>query len=324
MSKKIFIIILVTLSLGVFLVQYSYGEEYPTKAIEILCTVTPGSSMDIISRLIAGISSKYLGQPVVVVNKEGASGSVAVSDIISSKPDGYKLLIHASTYFTTVKTQKVPFDPNNVVPIASFAENKHVMVVKSDSPWKTLNDLLDYGRKNPNKLTWAVAGRGIPIHLKGLMVFKKAGIETKAIPYKGSPEVLSALLGGHVDASIMVYGGVKDHVTTGRVRCLISLSERRYIDLPDVPSANELNFPEVAKISALIGVYAHKNTPEDIKKILFDVFKKTYENPEFKKGIENLGEELRFEGPESLKEIIKKTQEVGVPILKELGLYVEK
>jgi tripartite-type tricarboxylate transporter receptor subunit TctC len=160
--------------------------------------------------------------------------------------------------------------------------------------------------------------------MNGLIILRKAGIDAIDVPYKGSPEKLASLLGGHVDASTMVYGAVRDHVRAGTVRYLIFFSDRRYSEPSDVPSAVELGFPEAAKLITFVGLYAHKNTPEEAKKILIETFRKVYDDPEFKKGIERLGDEPRFEGPEFMRESIKRGEEIGVPIIKELGLHVGK
>jgi tripartite-type tricarboxylate transporter receptor subunit TctC len=331
MGKEVFmrrdmgLAIFAVVMLGTATIHSAPAADYPLKTIEIVCPYTPGSSMDIMSRIIAEIAPKYLKQSVVVTNKPGAAGSLAAADVISSNPDGYKLVTLTNFFFaTTIKTQKVPFEQNDLVPIANFMEYKLGMIVRGDSPWKTLGDLLAYGKKNPGKLRWAHTGRGITLHLNGLIIFRKAGVETIDIPYKGSPEKLTALLGGHVDASTMVYGAVKDHVTSGKVRYLVFFGDHRYADPPNVPSAVELGFPEAAKLVTYIGLYAHKHTPEEIKNKLIDAFRKTYEDPEFKKGIERMGDEPRFEGPEFMKESIKRGEEIGVPLIKELGLYVGK
>ena len=324
MLKKLLIFTLTMILAETILIQMVEGKEFPTKQIEIICPYPPGASMDLMSRLVADNASKYLGQPFIVINKPGAAGSIAAADVISSKPDGYKIITMTSFFFAgTVKTQKVPFNPDDLVPIANFMEFKFGMIVKGDSPWKTLGDLLDYARKNPGKLRWGHPGRGISIHLSALLIFKKAGVETVDIPYKGGTEVLASILGGHLDAATSVYGFLKDHVKTGQVRYLTVYSDRRYSDLSDVPCVVELGFPEAA-IPSFVGLYTHKNTPEDIKKTLFDTFKKVYEDPEFKKAIEKIEEEPRFGGPAFIHEAIKKGGEVAVPILKELGLYLDK
>jgi tripartite-type tricarboxylate transporter receptor subunit TctC len=324
MLKKQFILIVVMMLGGAILVQTATGKEFPTKPIEIICPYTAGSSIDLMSRLVADIAPKFLGQPMVVINKPGGAGSVTAADVISSKPDGYKLATMASFYFgATAKTQKLPFNPDDLAPIANFMEFRFGMMVKGDSPWKTLGDLLDYARKNPGKLKWGHPGRAVSIYMSALLIFRKAGVETLDVPYQGSPQVLASLLGGHIDASTGVYGTVKDHVKAGKIRYLTVYSNQRYSDLPNVPSAVELGFPEAA-IPSFIGLYAHKDTPEAIKQTLMDAFKKTYEDPEFKKGLEKLGEEPRYGGPELMRDAIRKSAEVGVPILKEFGLYVGK
>jgi tripartite-type tricarboxylate transporter receptor subunit TctC len=323
MAKKALILILVALWWGGVSVKYSQGKEYPIKPIEIMSPYTSGSSSDIAIRIGADIATKYLGQPLVVISKAGAAGSIAAADVISSKPDGYKLLVSALNFFAfTTKMQKIPFDPNDLIPLVNYMEMRHELVVRGDSPWRTQDDLLDYGRRNPGKLKWNHAGRGTFQYMYGLLLFRKFGIEAFDIPYKGSPEQVAAVLGGHVDASIMPHGATIDHIRTGRLKYLVVFSDRRYSDLPDVPCIAELGFSEIAELRSFWGLFVHKNTPEGVKKTLFDAFKKAFQDSEFKTKVENTGEIPRFEGPEFMKEAIKKSERIGVPIIKELGLYV--
>jgi tripartite-type tricarboxylate transporter receptor subunit TctC len=318
-------IVLAAMLIGWTVTGFSQTKDFPTRPVELIVPYTPGSTMDLLARLIGNTAPKYLGQPVVAVNKPGAGGSVAGADVISSKPDGHKLMVTTNFFFSmTTKTQKIPFDPNDLVPVANFLEYRNGLIVKGDSQWKTLNDLLDYARKNPGKLTWSHTGRGISQHMYGLLLFRKAKVETTDIPYKGSPEMLTALLGGYTSASFMVYGAVSDHVKTGNVRYLVTVGERRYSNLPNVPCAPELGFPEVAKLPTYVGLYIHKDTPEASRKVLFDAMTKTFQDPEFKKGFEALGEEPRFGGPDFMRDAIKNSEAVAVPILKEFGLYVGK
>jgi tripartite-type tricarboxylate transporter receptor subunit TctC len=310
---------------GSISVQPALGKEYPTKAIEILCPFTAGGTADLLSRLVANTASKYLGQPVVVVNKPGGGGSVAAADVISSKPDGYRIVQLPTNFFSaTIYTQKVPFGPNDIIPIANFMAYKEGIMVKGDSPWKTLNDLLDYGKKNPDKLRWGHPSRGSPLFMNTLLIFRKAGVRAIEVPYMGSAEVLNALLGGHLDAAGQSYGVIRDHVKTGNVRYVATFGDRRYTDPANVPTAAELGFPEASKTISYVGMYAHKDTPEQIRNILFDAFKKTFDDPEFKKGFGNFGEEPAFGGPEFMREAVKKSSEVNIPMLKEFGLYTGK
>lgn len=325
MWRKVLLLILVTFSFGCISIQLALGAEYPTRPIELLSMVTPGSGQDLVSRLIAETAPRYLGQPMVVVNKPGAGGSIVASDVISSKADGYKLVQLTNFFFaTTIKTFKILFDPSFLTPIASIYEFKVGMMVKGDSPWKSFNDLLDYAKKNPGKLRWAHLGRGQLQHMTGMLLFRKGGASTIDIPYKGTPEAIASLLGGHIDAYSGPYEAVKDHVTAGSVRYLVFYASQRYSEPSNVPCATELGFPEVGKLKALTVICTHKDCSEQVKKTLIDAFKKICEDPEFRRQMETMGSEMRYGGPEFVMKAIKEAEEVGVPIIKELGLYVEQ
>lgn len=273
MWEKTLLLILSMIFIGSVFIQPALGKEYPTKSIEILCPYTAGGTSDLLSRLVASIASKYLGQPVVVVNKPGGGGSVAAADVISSKPDGYKIVQLPSNFFAaTIYTQKVPFGPNDLVPIANYMEFKSGLIVKGDSPWKTLNDLLDFGKKNPDKLRWGHPSRGSPLFMGTFLIFKKSGIKAIEVPYIGSADLLNALLGGHLDAAAQSYGVIRDHVKKGMVRYFVSYSEQRWSEPPDVPTAVELGFPDAGKMRSYVGVYAHKETPRRDKENSFQCF----------------------------------------------------
>lgn len=324
--KRTLILILIMSYCWLGPAHYSYGETYPTKPIEILVGYNPGATFDLVGRILADALSKPLAQSVVVINKPGASGAIAASDVVSSPPNGYKLLLAANVFFGSLtKSQKVPFDPNILMPLANFIEFKGAMLIRGDSPWHSLDDVFAYAKKNPHKLKWNHAGRGTSLHIGGLIMFKKAGVEALEVPgYKSSPELLAALLGGHVDVIMGSYGPAKDMIQSGKVRCLMTLSDRRYKDTATIPCASELGFPEFAMLSTLAGLYLHRDTPKEVVKTLSDACKKISENPELAKSIEKIGEEPRFGGPEFMKESIRKCEEASTPILKELGIYIGK
>ena len=323
MWRTALVLVLSIVLVGGVLLHPALAKVYPTKPVEVLCPFPAGGSIDLYSRLVADIVPRYLGQPMVVINKPGGAGTTISADIISSKPDGYKLGVLFTDYFSVVaKTQKIPFDPHDIIPLMTFVEVKLGLKVKGDAPWKNLNDVLDYARKNPGKFRWGHAGRGLVTHLSPMLLFRAAGVETIDIPYKGAPPSITALLGGHIDAIVQPYGAVKGHIKAGTIRYLVFFSDRRFSDPSDVPCALELGFPEAAKLMPYVGVFAHKDTPEDVKKVLDAAFKKSFEDPDFKKGIERIGDEPTFGGPELMAESIKRQEEITVPILKDLGIYV--
>lgn len=309
----------------VVFVQPTCGKEYPSQPIELIVPYQAGGVIDILSRLVANIVPKYLGQPMVVLNKPGASGSIGALAVVTSKPNGYKLLATDQTYFSiTVKTQDLSFDPTHLAPLACFAEFKRGLAVKGDAPWSDLFDLLNDAKENPGRLTWAHPGRGLPAHLNGLLILRKAGVEIKDIPYRGNPEMIAALLGGHVNALSIPYAPIRGLIHAGEIKYLVTFRNHRFSDLPGVPCAAEIGFPEAAKLAVFMGFFMHKDAPDKIKRTLLDSLQKTYEDPEFKKGIQMMGEEPRWGGPTFLAEAIQKAEEVGIPIIKEIGLYMAK
>jgi tripartite-type tricarboxylate transporter receptor subunit TctC len=303
--------------------QAAREETYPTRPIEILVVYPAASGADIMARVIANVGLKYLKQPIVVINKVGANGAIAAAEILSSKPDGYKILFSSNFFVsTTVKTQKVPFNPDDLTPLACLFTYKHGIVVRSDSPWKTLGDLVEYARKNPNKLKMGHTGIGSTQHLGLLLVFKEA--EVIYIPFRGGAERMLALLGGHIDAGFVTYQNIKNHFRAGKVRILAFFSDRRFSDPSDVPSVLELGYTDAAKLTTLNGLFIHKNTPEEIKRTLINTFEKIYQDPQFKEKLINFGEEPLFGGPEFFNKSIQDAREVGIPLIKKLGLYVEQ
>ena len=286
--------------------NFAGAQGYPTKQIEIVVPWGAGTSVDIVARMIANIGLRYLSQPMIVTNKPGATGTIGAADVIASKPDGYKLYTNGHPYFAnTIHTQKIPFDPHDLVPLASFVELRQGMAVRGDSPFKTFNDLLTYAKKNPGQLRWAHGGRGIAYHITPMLIFKKEGVSTIDVPYKGGGnEYLPALLGGHVGMASVIYGSVVDQVRAGKVRFLMYYSDHRYQDTPDIPTIAELGYPD-AVLPAYQAFFIHKNTPEYIKKILTDAFKKIYDDPAFKTALAKIDVDAKWDGPDVHQRIDK-------------------
>ena len=325
MNNKLGVLMLVAVSLVLVSPQSARTQAYPTKQIEIICPWAAGTSDDIMSRLIANIGPKYLGQSMFVTNKTGAVSSLAAGDVIASKPDGYKLMESPINYWVgTINMQKLPFDPYDVVPLANFMSAGQGVVVKADSPYRTFKDLLSFARKHPGDLKWSNPGRGTTIHIMLKLIFQKEGVNTIDVPFKGgTAEGIIALLGGNVDASVVTYPSVSEQLKAGKARFLMVFSSERLKDYPNVPCAAELGYPD-AVIPMYSGLFVHKNTPEPIKKILQNFCKKIYDDPEFKKGLARAEADPLWGDADFVKASIKKSQGIAIPILKELGLYVGK
>ncbi len=202
--------------------------EYPDRSITVLVGFVPGGSMDLSARALAKSAEKILGQPVLIENKPGGTGTVALAALLSQKPDGYTLCATPSSVLIRVsQQQKVPFKPfTSFKTVIGFTEPQLGLVVKSDAPWKTLKDLTAYAAKNPGKLKYATTGVGSTTHAAVEEISpRKDNLQLIHVPYKGSMEALTALLGGHVEFAALT-SELVPAVKSGQARLLAVISEK--------------------------------------------------------------------------------------------------
>ena len=217
--------------------------EFPDRGITVLVGFVPGGSMDLSARALAKSAEKILGQPVMIENKPGGTGTVALASLLSQKPDGYTLCATPSSVLIRVsQQQKVPFKPfTSFKPIIGFTEPQLGLVVKKDAPWKTLKDLTAYASKNPGKVKYATTGVGSTTHAAVEEIASKDKLQLIHVPYKGSMEALTALLGGHVEFAALT-SELVPAVKSGQARLLAVISEKRSPKYPDVPTMKELGY----------------------------------------------------------------------------------
>ena len=239
-SMGVVVIMLIVVSL---ICPVSVKAEYPDRSITMLVGFVPGGSMDLSARALAKSAEKILGQPVIIENKPGGTGTVALAALLSQKPDGYTLCATPSSVLIRVsQQQKVPFKPfTSFKPVIGFTEPQLGIVVKNDTPWKTLKDLTGYAAKNPGKVKYATTGVGSTTHAAVEEIAGKDKLQLIHVPYKGSMEALTALLGGHVEFASLT-SELVPAVKSGQARLLAVMSEKRSPKYPDVPTMKELGY----------------------------------------------------------------------------------
>ncbi len=217
--------------------------QWPDRPVTLLVGFSPGGSMDVSARALAKSAEAILGQPVIIENKPGGTGVVALASLLAAKPDGYTLCATPSSVLIRVsQQQQVPFKPfTSFRPLIGFTEPLLGIVVKNDSPWKTLGDLTAAAAKAPGKIKYATTGVGSTTHAAVEVVAEKDKLQMIHIPYKGSMEALTQLLGGHVEFAALT-SELAPAVTSGQARALAMISETRSPKLPDVPTLKELGY----------------------------------------------------------------------------------
>ncbi len=295
----------------------SFGQTFPTKPINAIVTHAAGGSVDIPFRFMAETASKVLGQPIIVNNNAGAGGSLALGLFAKEKPDGYHvacLATFVATFNPHIRTVRYTLD--DFTPIMTFASNQNMIMVRADSPWKTLPQLVDYAKKNPGKITYSVSGIGNPFWMTMEYIAKTEGIQWTAMPYpQGDPQI--PLLGGHVQAVISGPAGL-GNVKAGTVRALAVTGEKRWKALPDVPTIRELKYNFAW--APVMGVVAPKGTPPEIVKALHDAFKKGMDNPEFRTYIESKAMDVDYRDSKETERHLKETYDRFGQIAKDLKM----
>jgi tripartite-type tricarboxylate transporter receptor subunit TctC len=254
--------------------------DYPERPVTILVGFAPGGSMSMSARAIAKSVEKILGQPVIVENKAGGTGTVALASMLSQNPDGYTLCATPSSVLIRVsQMQEVPFQPfKSFKPIIGFAEPQLGIVVKNDAPWKNVKDLVNEAKKNPGKLKFATIGTGSTPQSAIDEIKSAEKIQLIHVPYKGSSEALMSLLGGHVDFASLTSEFVPS-VKSGQTRLLATMSEKRSPKFPAVPTLKESGYDFVN--DAIYSIVAPAGIPPEVAKKLEEAFAQAIKSPEY-------------------------------------------
>jgi tripartite-type tricarboxylate transporter receptor subunit TctC len=257
----------ITLSIGT---SFAQNADWPAQPIRFVVPYTPGGGTDTVTRHIAEKMSAGTKWTILVDNKPGANGNIGMDAVAKAKPDGYTIGMGqtANLAINPALTPKMPFDASkDLIPVALVAELPTVMVVRSDSPWKTLGDAVKAAKAKPGEVKQALAGNGTVGHLAGEMLSRRAGIQVLNIPYKGASPAITDLIGGQTDYMFATPQSVAGMIKGGKVRALAVTSQKRLSILPDVPTVAESGYKDFVAMDWK-AVVAPAGTPADIVKRL--------------------------------------------------------
>jgi tripartite-type tricarboxylate transporter receptor subunit TctC len=262
------------------------AQDYPAKPVEMTVLFPAGSSADVVARLLADGMSRQLGQPVTVMNRPGAGGAIAYKYVQSQKPDGYSIVFNSNSISTLHYSGLVPFDYTAFDPVARVTVELPVIAVQTESPWKTLKELTAHAKSKPGAVRMGNSGIGSHTHTTAAAFFNDQATEVTHVAFAGG-QVVTSLLGGHIDAAVQLPGALAPHVKAGKLRILATLATVREPAFPDVPTALEQGFQFQADMWR--GIAAPKGTPRPVVAKLEDAIRKAVVSPEFKAHGEKLG-----------------------------------
>ena len=217
------------------------AQTYPTKPVQVIISFTPASATDIVGRIVTAKLSEYWGQPVVNENRSGAGGSIGSAAVAKAAPDGYTLLINSNAHSVNPAIYaKLPYETTkDFTDIAPLSELPNVLVVSAESRYKTLAELVGFGKANPGRINFGHAGVGSGTHLNTVKLVTAAGIDVTQVPFKGTPEVVAAILSGNVDCYWVPISAGIANIKAGKLRALAVSTAKRSPLLPDLATTAE-------------------------------------------------------------------------------------
>ena len=267
----------------------SAQTKYPDHQIELLVPYQAGGGTDGLARAFADASRKHIDQPIVVINKPGAGGAIGWSEVINSKPDGYKLAVLTVELLTLPHLGLAKFKYDDFQPIAQLNSDPAAITVKADAPWNSIEEFIAAAKKEPNSVRVGNSGNGSIWHLAAAALEDKTGTKFNHIPYPGAAPAVLSLLGGHIEAVAVSPAEVSTHVQGGKLKVLMVMADKRLKGFEKVPTAKERGID--LSIGTWRGLGAPKNTPPEVMAKLREFTAKTANEPSLREVMDkqNLG-----------------------------------
>jgi tripartite-type tricarboxylate transporter receptor subunit TctC len=298
---------------------------YPVRAIRMVVDTSPGGLTDILGRMAADGLSHELGRQVVVENRAGAAGNMAIEFVTKSPADGYTLMICAggNVVIKPFLDHSLVFDPlADLVPVFNVAEAPHILVVPDALPAKDLAGFIAYAKANPGKVYYGSAGNGSPPHLAMDRFARLAGLQLVHVPYKGVGQALPDLVAGRVQIMSMSYGSARPYLKSGALRALAAGSKRRLAGLPEVPTSAEAGLP-AWEMSAWFGIFAPRDTSPEIVRLLNAKLQAVIDDPKSRQRLLELGAEPVGGSVEGFAERVRADYLLWGQVVRESGIGKE-
>jgi tripartite-type tricarboxylate transporter receptor subunit TctC len=272
-------------------------DAYPSRQVTLVNPFPPGGAADVVGRPFAAVLEPLLKQPVIIETKAGAAGAVGAQFAANAKPDGYTLLVHIVSISGFAEVDRLfgrqpKFTRADFIPIARFTDGPMALVVNTETPYKTLKDLVDDAKKRPDQIVFSSSGLYGALHLPAQLFMNTAGIKMRHLPTNGGGPALTALLGNNAQVLASSVAAANTHIKSGKLRALASYSNKRVASLPDVPTLKELGYD--VEFYLWVGFFAPKGTPEAIIKKLREETRTAVNSEKFKTAIGNLGDTVHY------------------------------
>ncbi len=291
------------------------ADQYPNKPIKMIVPTTPGGGIDNGARILADKLREAWGQPVIIENRPGANSMIGHTAVAKAPADGYTLLFTSNAYVVApLAIAKLPYEPKELVPVASLGYTPYIMVTNNALPVNTVQQFITYAKSKPGELNYgATVGAGS--HIAGEVFSAMTGVKMQFIPYKGGGPVMTDLIGGQIQTSWNSVNAAGPQIKAGKIKALAVTGEKRFPTLPDVPTFIEAGLPEYQE-RAWLGVFATGGTPKAIIDKLAAETAKILNTPSVKASLEAQGILPMITTPEQFATMLQKESAALAPVLK--------
>ncbi len=294
MKRRSFILVLAFLLTAMSHSAAIAQESFPSRPVTNVAPFAPGTGTDLLCRTLGKVLPKYLGQPVITMNRAGAGGTVGVQSVVTSDPDGYTLVSTGMTITMPelyIKFRKTDFTSKDLTPISSWTSSIGVIAVRKDAPWNTFKEFMQAAKTK--NLKFAGPGKTTGNYVYGLALGKKYNVKLTGVPLDGAAQEITNLLGGNIDMAILLVSAAHPQVSAGKMKVLAVMHPARVPSFADIPTTYEEGY-DVGFTSFDIGTYAPAKTPAQRIKILDEAIRKTTQDREFKAGMDAIGEIVNY------------------------------
>jgi tripartite-type tricarboxylate transporter receptor subunit TctC len=322
-SKRVVTLTLVT-ALLLACATPGMAADFPNKPVNLIVAYAAGGSGDVVVRAMLDKFSQRLGGPAILVNKPGSGGLIGAEYVAKAKPDGYNILVLSLSHILRQAIDpKIPFNViKDFEPVCFYVIQPLLILVKGDSKFRIVEELIDFARKHPGKLTMGNSGTGATSHFSGELFKATTKINFKMVPFEGEAKTNTALLGGHVDFAVMGYPIAMGNLASGDLRALATFEDERLPGLKDVPTLKERGFPEAIMYS-WYGFVAPAGTPKEITEKLDLSMRVGIKDPGAQEILRKAGFREAYKDREELGQFMKYELDRFTKVAKTQGITVE-
>ncbi|MBV6306961.1 tripartite tricarboxylate transporter substrate binding protein [Candidimonas humi] len=305
---------------------WAASGHYPDRPIRLIVGYSAGGPTDVLARLLAKEMATNLGGSIVVENKPGANGYIATEYVQRAAPDGYTILMNTISHNVNplIKPHLIHYDPiKDFTQIAQVAVLPQLLVVGGHSPYESLKQLLDKAKKQPGQVSFGSAGVGGSAHLAAALLEERSGTKMNHIPFQGNGPALTDVMAGRVDFMFYPMVGLKDFVSSGKLRILAATTAKRLPDYPKVPTMSELGFPGFEDYAQPIGFVGPAHIPEAITAKLANSVKTVLDKPEVQERLKTLGAEIKYRDSKDYREWLGQDRQRWADLIKKADIRAE-